>query len=121
MSDMRGRPVFARLANISSIYGYRGGVHHPRALALLSLISKLGRHRPAHIVIRPSRYRVMPLVLSSVIVSSRPRRLIATVPIPVMIGGKQRGTTGRETHETPLRDGIDKTRNETITGNRIRR
>lgn len=34
---------------------------------------------------------------------------------------KQRGTTGRETHETPLRDGIDKTRNETITGNRMRR
>lgn len=69
----------------------RGGVHHPRALALLSLISKLGRHRPAHIVIHPSRYRVMPLVLSPVIVSSRPRRLIATVPISVMIGGKQRG------------------------------
>lgn len=30
-----------------------GRFRHPRALALLSLISKLGRHRPAHIVIRP--------------------------------------------------------------------
>lgn len=51
--NMRCRPFFARLWNISSIYGYRRVLIIPRVpLAFFSLISKLGRSRPRYIVVR---------------------------------------------------------------------